>query len=68
MIAQKVAPEGTRYGDVAVFGACTVMPATMLEKVGFRDAISFCVYEPMAEAGSSGCSRWEDCVRSCRQA
>ncbi|MET8758184.1 hypothetical protein [Lentzea sp. NPDC004782] len=37
VIAQKVG-EVTKYGDVAVFDACTVMPATLLEELGFRDA------------------------------
>lgn len=38
VIAQKVGPEATKYGDVAMFDACTVMPATLVEEVGFRDA------------------------------
>ncbi|MDX8144393.1 hypothetical protein SK854_19910 [Lentzea sp. BCCO 10_0061] len=38
VIAQKAEPEMVRYGDLAVIDACTVMPATLLEEIGFRDA------------------------------
>lgn len=38
VIAQKAGPETVRYGDLAVIDACTVMPATLLEEIGFRDA------------------------------
>lgn len=38
VIAQKAGPAATKYGDVTVFDACTVMPATLLEEVGFREA------------------------------
>jgi hypothetical protein len=38
VIAQKVESESARYGDVAVFDACTVMPGSVLEEVGLRDA------------------------------
>ncbi|WP_191297883.1 hypothetical protein [Lentzea cavernae] len=38
VIAQRTEPEVVRYGDVAVVDACTVMPAALLEEVGFRDA------------------------------
>ena len=37
VISQK-AGEVTRYGDVPVFDACTVLPATAVEELGFKDA------------------------------
>ncbi|WP_089918675.1 hypothetical protein [Lentzea albida] len=38
VIAQEVDAEPVEYGDVVVIDACTVMPASLLEEVGFRDA------------------------------
>ncbi|WP_143138710.1 hypothetical protein [Lentzea waywayandensis] len=38
VIAQKVERQSVKYGEMAVIDACTVMPATLLEEIGFRDA------------------------------
>lgn len=38
VVAQKTEPETVNYGDVAVFDACTMMPATLIEEVGYKDA------------------------------
>ncbi|KJK42080.1 hypothetical protein UK23_38825 [Lentzea aerocolonigenes] len=37
VIGQKVG-EVTKYGDVAVFDACTVLPVSAVEELGFKDA------------------------------
>jgi hypothetical protein len=37
VMAQNIG-EVTRYGDVAVFDACAVLPATAVEDLGFKDA------------------------------
>lgn len=38
VLLQKTEPETIKYGDVAIYDACTMMPATLIEEVGYKDA------------------------------
>ncbi|MFS8098273.1 hypothetical protein LFM09_14145 [Lentzea alba] len=38
VVVQKTEAEAVKYGDVTLYDACTMMPATLIEEVGFKAA------------------------------